>query len=155
MYVKSQFHHHFQENYNLNFRKLDLRVYTRSIVHIFVGLQALLPTKNPFLYFHIHPCLPVYMVLHIFQVRSTYLLPVLATPVSWHIIPYRFDVELHLTALFTVKGPVSCTNIHVILQCLMLVFLKLLFSSGCFGTWRLDISVHINLDLTSGNYKNN
>jgi len=42
--------------------------------------------------------------------------------------------ESHSTALSAVPGPMSSSNRHVILQCLILVFPKQLLSSGCCWT---------------------
>ena len=50
---------------------------------------------------------------------------------------YGSSVEPHSTALSFVHGPMSSSNRHVILQCLALVFPKLVLSSGRF--WSLNI----------------
>jgi hypothetical protein len=46
----------------------------------------------------------------------------------------RWNVESHSTALSAVPGPMSSSNRHVILQCLILVFPKQLLYSGCCRT---------------------
>lgn len=46
--------------------------------------------------------------------------------------PYLFYVELDSTKHSVSSGPLSNSNRHVILQCCMLVFPKLLPHNGCF-----------------------
>jgi hypothetical protein len=50
---------------------------------------------------------------------------------GWMINPCR-TVKLSSTALYAVPGPMSSSNQQVILKCFMLVFPKILLSSGCF-----------------------
>ena len=46
--------------------------------------------------------------------------------------PYRSSVKLSLKVLYTVPGPLSSSNEHIILKCFMLFFLKPLLSCGSF-----------------------
>lgn len=74
----------------------------------------------------------------------------LAYPTLCLFNPYQSNVELNLTVLSAVSDPLSSSNWHIILQCLMLVFPKLLLSSR-----RLEIFQKINLDQTVGSHKDN
>jgi len=46
--------------------------------------------------------------------------------------PYRSIVELSSEVLYTVPGPLSSSNEHIILKCFLLVFPKPLLSCGRF-----------------------
>jgi hypothetical protein len=51
--------------------------------------------------------------------------------------PYRSSVKLNSTVLSAVPGLMSSSNQEDILQCFMLVFLKLLLSGGYFCTVKI------------------
>jgi hypothetical protein len=71
-------------------------------------------------------------------------------------IPCQSIVELDSTALTAVPGQMSSSHRHVILQCFMLDFSKLLPSSGYFQTLNVTDSFwKINLDQTIAIHSNN
>jgi hypothetical protein len=69
--------------------------------------------------------------------------------------PYWSNVEFNWTALSTITAPMSDSNLHVILQCLMLGFPRLLLSSGCLWTLKPTGLLKINLNQTVGMHNNN